>query len=287
VTISVTAFTDTGLSRARNEDAVLVGGWMCQTSRGSVASMIFPDAAPFVCAVADGMGGHSGGDLASRVALGVLADAAASITSADDVVAALHAANERVFQIGHNPDLRGLGTTIAGICVLAEDVIIFNVGDSRIYTISDGYLQQVSIDDALTDERGRPTNVITQSLGQRTRVAPHVTTMPRNGTTYLICSDGVSGTMSPAELRGAALRPDPAEIAAAIIDATTAAGAGDNFSFALAAPLAVTYGPPPDERPEAAELATDPHQPGDGPPERGPHEPSSVEPATQPAGEQP
>ncbi|MCV7281788.1 serine/threonine-protein phosphatase [Mycolicibacterium flavescens] len=231
--MAATAFTDTGLVRTRNEDALLLGGWTCQAAVGTVVSMEFSDDVPFVAAVADGMGGHAGGDLASRVALGVIADVSTTWRTPEDVVAGLHQANERVFQVGQNPDLRGMGTTIAGICVLDREVAVFNVGDSRIYSVNSGFLQQVSTDDAIIDAEGRPTSTITQSLGQRLPVEPHVTLCPRDGTSYLLCSDGVSGVMTAAGLRAAVMKADFAEVAESIVDATRQGGAHDNFSFAL------------------------------------------------------
>ena len=231
--LSVTAFPDTGLVRARNEDAILVGGWLCQTAVGAITTLTFPDSAPFVCAVADGMGGHAGGDLASRIALGVIADAAPDWASVLDVTAAVRSANERVCQAGVNPNLQGLGTTIAGIAVLAEHVVAFNVGDSRIYSVANGFLEQISVDDAITDESGRPTNLVTQSLGQRQPPSPHVVTMPRDGTSYLLCSDGVSGVLSAAELRTAALKTDPNDFAGELIRMTRERGAQDNFSMLI------------------------------------------------------
>ncbi|MDT7763985.1 MAG: family protein phosphatase [Mycobacterium sp.] len=257
-TISVTAFTDTGLQRTRNEDAVLVGDWMCQAATGAVVTMEFSDQTPFVCAVADGMGGHVGGDLASRVALGVIADAAPAWSTPEDVTASLHQASERVYQVGHDPDLRGLGTTIAGVCVLQNTIVVFNIGDSRVYSSTSGFLQQISMDDAVTDKHGQPTNIITQSLGQAEAVTPHVTSAPRDGAAYLICSDGVSSVVTAAGLRAAALKPQARHFADAIIDATKAAGAHDNFSFAIVAVPAVEQSPelPPAQYDNAEKTST-------------------------------
>ncbi|MCK0177626.1 PP2C family serine/threonine-protein phosphatase [Mycolicibacterium sp. F2034L] len=242
--ISVTAFTDTGLVRSRNEDALLVGGWLCQSASGRTVVMTMLADPPFVAAVADGMGGHAGGDLASRVALGVIADVSPSWQSPDDVVKGLQEANDRVFQVGQNPDLRGMGTTVAGICVLDSHVVAFNVGDSRVYSLNSGFLQQVSEDDAVLDGSGRPTSTITQALGQRLPVEPHITLHPRDGTDFLLCSDGVSGMLTAAGLRAAAMQPGAAEIAEAIITATRQAGAEDNFSFAL-----LSVSPSPSQEP--------------------------------------
>jgi protein phosphatase len=212
------------------------------------------------------MGGQVGGDLASRVALGIIADAAPAWSTPDDITASLGQANQRIYQVGHNPDLRGLGTTIAGICVLPDTVVIFNVGDSRVYSSTSGFLQQLSIDDALIDAHGQPTNIITQSLGQADPVTPHVSTVPRDGTAYLICSDGVSSVITPASLRAAALKPHARDIAEAIISATRSAGAHDNFSFALVAIPAVEQSSEPQLAPDhnettaAAEHRTTPEK---------------------------
>lgn len=232
-TLTVTAFTDTGLVRSHNEDALLVAGWMCQSAVGALVAMQIDESSPVICAVADGMGGHAGGDLASRIALGVIADSGQNWRTSADVTAALIEANERVRSSGANPELRGMGTTVAGVCVQPDEVIVFNIGDSRVYTINDGFLQQVSVDDAVLDTGGRPTNVITQSLGQPSPLTPHVHSFARDGATYLICSDGVSGGLSPASLRTAALLPNSWQCATSIIDSTRANGAEDNFSLIL------------------------------------------------------
>lgn len=239
--LTVTAFTDTGLRRSHNEDALLVAGWTCQTIAGVLVTMHFDDVTPFVCAVADGMGGHAGGDLASRVALAVIADCATAWRTQADIAATLTEASERVHQVGADPELRGLGTTIAGVCVLDAEVIAFNVGDSRVYSIGSGFLQQVSIDDAVLDSNGRPSNVVTQSLGQTAPIEPHLQAFPRDGAAYLICSDGVSSGLSPASLRAAALQPSPRQCATSIIDTTRANGADDNFSLILVEPPATAF----------------------------------------------
>jgi protein phosphatase len=230
---TVRAFTDVGLLRKRNEDAVLVAGWQCQSHDGSLVTMDFALEPPFVCAVADGMGGHVGGDLASRVALTVIAQVSPGWRSADDVSASLEVVNEQVRAVGAGNDLGGLGTTVAGLCFLSDELLVFNVGDSRIYSITGGPVRQISIDDSVFDSAGRPTNVITQSLGQPGPVRPHVLSVPLLPGTYLLCSDGVSGMMSFDELTEAAAQPDLNGCAARIIETTRANGAEDNFSFLI------------------------------------------------------
>ena len=229
--IRVRAFTDVGLVRKRNEDCVLVAGWLTQVREGSLVTMDVAESAPFVCAVADGMGGHVGGDVASRVALTVLAERSPAWRHGDDVSATLVDVNEQVRAVGEEADLKGLGTTVAGVCVTDDEVIVFNVGDSQVFSVADGALTQISIDDSVFDTNGRPTNIITQSLGQFAPVQPHVTVLPRQSGAYLMCSDGVSGVMTPEELEAAALRPDVDEGVDDIIATTRRNGAHDNFSF--------------------------------------------------------
>lgn len=231
--INVRAFTDVGLVRKRNEDAILVAGWLSQTREGSLVTMDFDPAAPFTCAVADGMGGHVGGDLASRVALTVISERSPDWRTPSDIADTLIETSEQVRAVGTDADLQGLGTTVAGLCITDEGIVIFNVGDSPVFSITDGVCKQISIDDSVFDTNGRPTNIITQSLGQFPPVQPHLTVLARQAGTYLLCSDGVSGVMSPEDLRTAVQQSDLDDLAAAIIATTRENGAHDNFSFII------------------------------------------------------
>ena len=231
--LRVLAFTDVGLRRKRNEDAVLVAGWLCQSHDGVLVTMDFAPAAPFVCVVADGMGGHAGGNVASKLALTVIAERSPQWRTVEDVATTVAYANDQVRGAGVETGLEGLGTTIAGLCLAADGIIAFNVGDSRVYSITGGQPQQLSHDDSVYDVNGQPTNVITQSVGQQGPVQTHVTTMPMQPGTYLICSDGVSGMLTNAELRAAVMPVEHADCAANIIKATRSKGAEDNFSFVI------------------------------------------------------
>lgn len=231
--ISVRAFTDVGLRRKRNEDAVLVGGWVCQSHDGALVAMDFDPTFPFVCAVADGMGGHAGGNIASRLALTVLAERSAQWRTVDDITGTVSYANEQVRGVGNQTEFEGLGTTLAGVCLTRDAIIVFNVGDSRVYSITGGRLRQLSHDDAVLDAAGNPTNVITQSLGQQGQVQTHITTLPVVPGTYLMCSDGIHGMLADAELAAAINTPDFTACAATLIRGTRSAGADDNFSFVI------------------------------------------------------
>ncbi|MGA5541352.1 PP2C family protein-serine/threonine phosphatase [Mycobacterium sp. NPDC051198] len=255
--VEVHAFTDVGLQRTRNEDALLVGGWLCQTHTGVLTAIQTPVDGPVVCAVADGMGGHAGGNLASNLALSVLSGLTDAWVTAADVADALTYVNNQVRSVGVDPELQGLGTTVAGVCVTTDRIIVFNVGDSRIYTIDDGFLQQISIDDSVHDAQGNATHLITASLGQPTPVEPHITELPVRAGSFLICSDGVSGAMSGADLRAAVLNADPVVCAGALIDDTRAGGAVDNFSFLIVRVTDVPAAAVSDERMIEGESSSD------------------------------
>lgn len=232
-TVRVQAFTDVGLQRARNEDAVSVGGWLCQSHTGVVTTLQLPVTLPVVCAVADGMGGHAGGHLASSIALSTLAGLTEKWSTATDIADSLDYINEQICRVGVDPELQGLGTTIAGVCIAAEGLTVFNVGDSRVYSIDDGFLQQISVDDSVHDAQGRTTNLVTQSLGQPAALTPHVAEFPLKPGGFLICSDGVSAVMSDADLRAAVRNTDMNVCASSIVEGTREGGAHDNFSFLL------------------------------------------------------
>lgn len=231
--ITVHAYTDVGLRRRRNEDAVMVGGWLCQTHRGTLVSMDFAPTPPFACAVADGMGGHAGGDLASRTALSVIAGSYPDWQTEEDVIDDLLSVNQQVRAVGVEAELQGLGTTVAGLCFLSDQVIAFNVGDSRIYEVTSEGPVQLSVDDSVFDTFGRPTNVITQSMGQPIPVRPHLVRVPLRPARFLVCSDGVSGMTSDDELGEALADADPAVCSERIVAAVRANGAHDNLTFLL------------------------------------------------------
>ena len=231
--VSVRTFTDTGLRRKRNEDAVLGGGWISQSHNGVLTEMRMQPGAPFVCAVADGMGGHVGGDVASRTALQMVATMSPGWTGADDISASLAYVSDWIHDMGRESELAGLGTTIAGVCLTTDELLVFNIGDSRVYELGSESLDQLSVDDSVFDEAGRPTNIITQSLGQGIPVTAHVTSMPLHNGSFLMCSDGVHGQMEHHDLQAATSCSDRADGAAVIIGTTRANGAADNFSFVL------------------------------------------------------
>ena len=229
------AATDVGLVREVNEDAYL--------------------AAPPVFVVADGMGGHEGGDVASGIVVeefGRLAESGYDPRrGVEAVTATLAACAERIGEYAGRQRARGVarsaGTTVVVALLLEDDEgptwLLANLGDSRIYRYADQRLVQVSVDHSLVQElvdAGRigaqeaathpERNVITRALGDSTGGDPDFFVVPlAQAARLLLCSDGVSGMVPHEELEeilaGCA---DPRDAADRLVAAAVAAGGEDN-----------------------------------------------------------
>lgn len=192
--LSVSARSDVGRVRAVNEDALFV--------------------APRVFAVADGMGGHARGDLASAAAVATLDRLQGSITTVDDVFGVVGEANDAVRRIDAGGSL--CGTTLTGMAIAVNEEsgetgwALFNVGDSRVYRWDGTVLAQLTVDHSAVQElvnagfitkaqaeEHPDRNVITRALGADDIVDSDVWSLPLlDGVSYLICSDGLTKELS-------------------------------------------------------------------------------------------
>ncbi|MEV0537601.1 PP2C family serine/threonine-protein phosphatase [Kitasatospora sp. NPDC050463] len=212
--IAVSALSHEGLVREHNEDSLTVGPWtLCATVTSNPQTLLFPAALPCVVAVADGLGGHPGGEIASALVARRLAALGPGLDGEEAVREALQSCNRAVYAAaGDDPGLAAMGTTVAGVVLLSEQVVAFNVGDSRVYRVTEDGLRRVSVDDSPPPAPGRrTTSVITQSLGGSlgpTSVEPHVRAMPLAvGDRYLVCSDGLTDPVPEEELSALLTRP--------------------------------------------------------------------------------
>ena len=192
------------------------------------------------------MGGHAAGEVASRMGAEHLASDAAQATDAAAIVALLHKANNALFELmGERPAWYGMGTTVAGMAVAPSGVLVFNVGDSRVYRIEEGALVQLSTDDTpgpkLPDGRTAvyTSSIISQVLGGYGPDEPgsRSTRMSlgeplRDGARYLICSDGLTDLVDRATMEEMLDRDDVASVRA-LFEAAMAAGGDDNVSLIL------------------------------------------------------
>jgi serine/threonine protein phosphatase PrpC len=241
VALTATAFTHVGAVRGHNEDTVAVGDWvMSQRMERPMALQRIVET-PMVCLVADGLGGHAAGDVASRFVAERLSERAAEAADAAALAGLLRSVDEALFAMMRNrPALEGMGTTVAGLHVAPAALHVFNVGDSRVYRIEAGGVTQLSTDDTpgrkLADGRtaAYTTALLSQSLGgwhDPDGITPHVLEEPVEGR-YLICSDGLTDLVDP-EAIAAHIGDDDAASVTALFEAAMAAGGDDNVSILL------------------------------------------------------
>ena len=232
----VWASSHVGLVRSLNEDGCLVGDWRSagpvDTWRGEFAS------GGGWAVVADGMGGHEAGDVASRVVLDVISKHIRTVESAPEIHEMLELANRDLFEAMYNDGRPAMGTTVVGACLHADCVWIFNVGDSRAYRDGAGGLSQLSRDDSVgRSSRGhRSGHALVQSLGgtvRRRGLHPHVVRVPLSyDTRLLLCSDGLTDMLSDEEIAGIWHR-NPADPAERLVAAALDAGGQDNVTVVV------------------------------------------------------
>ncbi len=203
-------------------------------------------------AVADGMGGHAAGQIASEMALKTLVSNYYNSPNEDiatSLLESIQAANGAVYGVSQMVAERsGMGTTLT-VAVIAEDrVYVGQVGDSRAYLIRDGAIRQVTHDHsfvaeqvragALTEEEAELSpyrNIITRSIGNQETVEPDVFIEEVHvGDVWVLCSDGLTGHVQADEIRAIGSTQSPTEIARQLIELANSRGGRDNITvFAI------------------------------------------------------
>ena len=236
--IAVSALSHVGVVRDHHEDSLVAGPWtLCATVTESLQTLFFPLGTPLVVAVADGLGGHPAGEVASAIVVRRLAQMGPFLDSEDRVREALDACNREVHAAAaRDPALTTMGTTVAGVVVTADRVLAFNVGDSRVYAAGPEGMHQLSTDDRLSGE-DLPPGFVTQVLGgsdEPAAVDPHLITSPlSDDTSYLICTDGLTDPV-PADVLNQTLRQhEDGRAVFALWKAAVEAGGPDNITIAL------------------------------------------------------
>ena len=226
------AVTDVGRVRTNNEDQLLV--------------------ADSVFAVADGMGGHAAGEVASQLAVETLQDVFTENPTAAGLLEAVRAANANVIQRAQTDvATRGMGTTICAAALVpgendgSETIVVLNVGDSRAYLLRDGELSQITEDHSVADElmragqlseeeaaTDRRRHVLTRVLGMDTTVMPDRFDIdPYRGDRLLLASDGLTNEVPDAEIASILRRiEDPGEAARELVRVAKNNGGADNIT---------------------------------------------------------
>ena len=265
------AFTHNGLVRSNNEDCILCDGWMRNRQmHGPARFSVAPGAlGTRVFALADGLGGHCSGEVASQFVLSKLCSSIADMPQVSEatIADALRDAHKALFNVSTaDVSYKGMGATVAGVVVdRGGTVYLFHVGDSRIYRREDRFLQLLTTDDRLeaggygeTDPDIQSTSSLLQCLGglvEFSEIEPHVVRfeMSELSETFLLCSDGLSDMVSLDEMEESFSQSHDVTIRA-LFDRARAAGAKDNVSIMI---VEVT----PDQRPQAVRAAS-PADPG-------------------------
>ncbi len=224
------ALTDIGLKRKINQDAFL------------------KDDALQLYVVADGMGGHRGGEVASQLAVEVIQKFVSenpSMHPREKLDKAVNLSCKEIYdQSKKNSDLSGMGTTIVVVLIWDGTAYIGQVGDSRVYLITQGGIWQVTEDHSLVNEEIRAgrlavgqestyqfRNVITRSVGYEDRVNVDVYRRQVSpGDTFLLCTDGLSGMVSVTEIRDSVLKHGPEMGLKSLIGLANARGGDDNIT---------------------------------------------------------
>jgi serine/threonine protein phosphatase PrpC len=203
----VAALTHVGKVRKENQDCLLVDGWITQSSGSMTLTQRALTDLPSLFAVFDGMGGHSAGALASRTAAHGLAQAASPLRpgyKTEELDVAVAEANQEVMSFARN--LSGhhdMGTTLAGVLVSSEMVLIFNAGDASVYRMSGDYLGLLSERDRVPDPTGVRNGLVSQWLGgvEERQLDIHALEIPvEAGLMLLLCSDGLDDFVSTAQI---------------------------------------------------------------------------------------
>lgn len=218
--------TDIGCVRDHNEDSLIV--------------------APPLYVVADGMGGHAAGEVASEIAVSVLEQQAPAHPDGEQLERAVEEANREVILAQHDGRGReGMGTTVTAAMLEGERLVIAQVGDSRAYLLHRGHLQQLTRDHSLmadmieagqlTPEEARfhpNRSVITRALGSDPLMRPDIFELNvEAGDRLLICSDGLSGMLRDPEIESTLRRVrDPQRCASQLVNEAITAGGHDNVT---------------------------------------------------------
>jgi serine/threonine protein phosphatase PrpC len=234
---AVSARTAIGLARSGNEDSAVTG-----------SSLL---------AVADGMGGHAGGEVASRIAITTLAGLVPVLTaleidtdSTEDLLLnSLHTIDGEISRVASDEiELRGMGTTLTALLIRDGRVALLHVGDSRCYRLRGNTFEQLTHDHTVLQElldsgsismseaQDHPQrSMLTQVLMGEGSIAPVLMVYEVNSKDrFLLCSDGLSSVLTEKEIKSLLKKSNRDEAVEALVEATYVNGAPDNVTVVVA-----------------------------------------------------
>ena len=226
IALRYAARSDIGLVRSNNQDSAYAG--------------------PHLLMVADGMGGHAGGDVASSIAVAALAplddEAHGPDDALDELDAALHAAQDELLaRAKADADLGGMGTTVTALLRAGNKLVMAHIGDSRAYLLRDGAMHRLTRDHSLgqamadagvAGRRHPMRGVLTRALGAEAVAEPDLVQITlRVGDRVLLCSDGLTDMVDDATIADIfAAAADAGAATQRLTERALAAGGFDNFT---------------------------------------------------------
>jgi protein phosphatase len=243
--VTAALLSDAGPVRQANEDC----GRLVMTARPDST-----DVEGVLAVVADGMGGHQAGAVASRLAVEVLCRLfrGDATNAGDSLREAAIEANHAIYALAsEHPELQGMGTTCTALVIRPEGAYLAHVGDSRVYLLRDGGLYQMTEDHTavmdlvrggmltLDEARRHPErNVLSRAVGRSETAAPDVWSEPFPiciGDRFVICSDGLTDAVTETCVREVVAALEPSAACQALIDEASSRNAQDNVTVAVIA----------------------------------------------------
>ena len=240
--VELASLSDIGCIRENNEDSYIY--W--EPSRDD----LFPQLGR-LAAVADGMGGYQGGQIASRMAVDIVSGTYAGSSEIDPqqrLLAAFSEAHHRIQECaGRTANLTGMGTTCTALVLIGNRLYFAHVGDSRLFRFRDGALELLTSDHTLVAyllnigaiqpdeaEHHPQRHVLTAALGVREDIQPHFPREPlsvRTGDVLVLCTDGLWGQVQDAEIKTAIASHSPAGACRALVELAKERGGPDNITL--------------------------------------------------------
>ncbi len=240
--------TNKGLKRNKNEDALLINNLIVQDDNMQQPLIKDFSEQELLLAGADGLGGHRGGEIASKLTLEILSQYHPQ--NENEIIQTLRQAHHKLLNyVSSHPQCFGFGTCIAGVLIIQNQVIAFNVGDCRVYKFHNNTLYQITKDHSLVQEyldKGLITkeqthkhpqrNIVTESIGgimdyRFIDVRTYKETLLQDEI-LLICSDGLFDMLDDNEIQ-ACLSSDLEKSILQLFNQTMQKGANDNISIIL------------------------------------------------------
>lgn len=243
--LSIDACTLCGPIRSINQDALLVNTSIF-TNQGETCEVNLSQQPTLAIAVADGMGGHKGGEVASRMVLAHTSQFVKTLSPGMDEQTIATMILEWMTQLHHtikqhgltHPDLSGMGSTLTGLLFHPSGIFLFHAGDTKLYRLRNGILVQLTRDHNLAGMSHNPLapkNILLNAIGPGEKVVPDIENLAGKiltGDTLLLCSDGLTDGLTDNTIETLILTNQNIS-AKSLVEAAIQNGSSDNCSAIL------------------------------------------------------